>query len=151
MKTQDIKKVIEERTNINLDMDTRKREFVYARALYYKLCRDLTKCNLQQIAKTVNKNHATVLHGITNIFPMLKDYNDPLYDIYVELMEHKLMPLRDKYEILKHKYEELAKYTIDNKYVKLLNIIKKVPESELEHAELRFKTITDMLINKNKQ
>ena len=61
------------------------------------------------------------------------------------------MPLREKYDLLKHKYKELSKYTLDKKYNNLLNIIKKVPENELEHAELRFGTITDMLINKNKK
>ena len=77
------------------------------------------------------------------------------WDEYVGNYQKKIdeiaKPLREKYEILKHKYQELAKYTIDNKYNNLLSIIKKVPESELEHAELRFKAITDILINKNKQ
>jgi hypothetical protein len=151
MRPDKIKEIINERTNINIDTPTRRRDHVYARAIYFKLCRDLTPLRLHEIAKTVDKNHATVLHGLNNIFPLLKQYDDPLYNIYVELMEHKLMPLREKYDLLKHKYKELSKYTLDQKYNNLLNIIKKVPENELEHAELRFGTITDMLINKNKK
>ena len=44
----------------------RKREYIYARALYYALCRDLTGLSLQSMADTLGQDHATALNQIEN-------------------------------------------------------------------------------------
>ena len=38
--TQEIKEAIEQRTGLNLASKNRRRELVYCRAIYFKLCRE---------------------------------------------------------------------------------------------------------------
>lgn len=44
----------------------RRRDYTYARALYYALCRDLTGLSLQSMAETLEQDHATALNQIEN-------------------------------------------------------------------------------------
>ena len=46
---QSIKEYVNNTYSLDIERDTRKREYVDARTLYYKLCRDLTKCSLTTI------------------------------------------------------------------------------------------------------
>tara|TARA_B100001175_G_scaffold317393_1_gene334123 strand:- start:7423 stop:7872 length:450 start_codon:yes stop_codon:yes gene_type:complete len=149
MTSESIKNKINQRLNIDIKTNTRDRKHVYARAIYYKLCRDLTNMKLHEIAKTVNRNHASVLHGIKTVFPTLKEYKDPIYKIYVELTEKDRLPLQQKYDLLNHKYLELCKYAVSNKYKKLFDIITKIPEEEITNVECRVSAIVDIL-NKKK-
>lgn len=57
-----IKDIIEDYYNLKLDSATRKRKYVEARAIYYYILRNKFHYSLSAIAKTLNKNHATVLH-----------------------------------------------------------------------------------------
>ena len=58
--------------------------------IYYWLCFYFTNMNLSRIAKTVKKNHATVLHGIKN-FPIFmetdKEFKEKFLAIYETLKE----------------------------------------------------------------
>jgi len=73
-----IKELVLQQTNINVDDTTRTREQVEARSLYYTLIKEITpKTTLKQIGKSVNKNHATVIHGL-NQWDMLVRYNPTL-------------------------------------------------------------------------
>jgi len=71
-----IKKV----TGVDITTKTRKYEFIEARMIYYKLLRD-RGYSLQEIGDTLDKNHATVLHGI-NVFNDIKDYDKDLMEKY---------------------------------------------------------------------
>jgi|AntAceMinimDraft_6_1070360.scaffolds.fasta_scaffold07770_10 hypothetical protein len=53
--------------NIDISTDSRKRNFVDARAFYYELARKITICSLYEIGKPLGKNHATVLHSLNNV------------------------------------------------------------------------------------
>ena len=59
-----IKELVEQETGYDLTDTKRTTEFVYTRAMYYKLCREYTLHSLNVIGKSVGKNHATVLHGL---------------------------------------------------------------------------------------
>ena len=63
---QTIKEYVNNLYGLDIVKDTRKREYVDARALYYKLCKDLTKCTLTVIGNSVNRDHASVLHALNN-------------------------------------------------------------------------------------
>ena len=58
-----IKNLVEEEFKVQIIRKTRRREYVEARAMYYKLLLDKKNMTLTQIAKTLNKNHATVLNA----------------------------------------------------------------------------------------
>lgn len=59
-----IRELVEHETGYDLTDRKRIREIVYARSVYFSLCRKNTLASLHKIGASVNKNHATVLHGI---------------------------------------------------------------------------------------
>ena len=61
------------------------------------------------------------------------------------------MPIEQRYAHLKEKYNNLKKQNLPIQYSNLINIIGQIPNNEIQNAELRFNTIKDMLVNKNKQ
>lgn len=85
-----IKKRINDFFDIDINEPTRIEKYVEARMIYYWLCYYFTNMNLSRIAKTVKKNHATVLHGIKN-FPIFmetdKDFKEKFLAIYETLKE----------------------------------------------------------------
>jgi len=85
-----IKKRINNFFGIDIDEPTRIEKYVEARMIYYWLCYYFTNMNLSRIAKTVKKNHATVLHGIKN-FPIFmetdKEFKEKFLAIYETLKE----------------------------------------------------------------
>jgi len=64
MKIEQIKYLLEQELGTTLNRKSRKRPYVYQRALYFKLCKDYTNLNLAAIGKSLNKHHATVIHGV---------------------------------------------------------------------------------------
>lgn len=79
-----IKNYVERIFKVNLLKETRKREVVYSRALYYKLCREHSDKSLEEIGKLLNKDHSTVLHGLNNTFPTIYRYEEAYRDAYLE-------------------------------------------------------------------
>jgi len=68
---------------VDLLIDTRKRECVYARAIYFKVTRELfPRKSLEYIGSLVGRDHASVLHGINKVFPMIKLYEPTVYEVY---------------------------------------------------------------------
>jgi hypothetical protein len=62
-----IKEIVDNYFELNLKRNTRKRQYVEARAIFYKLCREFTKLSLEEIGKQVDRDHASVLHGIRSL------------------------------------------------------------------------------------
>jgi len=67
MNKQMIKEIVDNYFELNLKRNTRKRQYVEARAIFYKLCREFTKLSLEEIGEQVNRYHASVLHGIRSL------------------------------------------------------------------------------------
>lgn len=82
-----LRKEIKNELRIDVCDSTRKREFVYARSLYFKLARELTKYSLDYIGNTVNKDHSTVLHGIKLFDETICKYEHNLMVLYYDIME----------------------------------------------------------------
>ena len=80
MNLETIKKIVENVTNIDITKESRKREIVEARCIYYKISKLYTKSSLDKIGELLNKNHATVLHGIKKF--------DMIYDSSIEIKEN---------------------------------------------------------------
>ena len=81
-----IRNAVESLFNTQIHISSREREIVYMRSIYYKLCKEFTFESLTKIGNTVNKDHATVIHGLKifeNIINPLweKDY----YQKYLKL------------------------------------------------------------------
>jgi len=116
--TERLKEIILAETNIDITQETRKRNIIELRALYYTLIKHFkSKLTLTDIAESVNKNHATVLHGLKN-YDMYQQYNDELREL--------------KRVIIKQMQEENIEQTKDNKVLKLAIKQKDIQISQLE-------------------
>ena len=72
-----IKNYVNVYLQIDITKESRKRPVVYGRAIYYQLCRNFTTHSLSQIGSVVNKDHASVLHGLKT-FKNFKEWNENL-------------------------------------------------------------------------
>ena len=73
---------LQNKTGLDLRRNTRKREYFLVRAIYYKLAKEYTLCSLDKIGSELNKDHATVLHGINKFNLEMKKYYPELYELY---------------------------------------------------------------------
>jgi hypothetical protein len=132
MTVNKFKKLIKLETGVDVDIVSRKRNFVEVRALYYRLLRDNLEMTLQSIANTVKKDHATVLHSLNNIDNWMK-YSDDLRTYYANIMQvvnsnggSEISGLRYANIILEAKVKELTKQS--SKLHELLDTIPKDKE-----------------------
>jgi hypothetical protein len=76
--TSQLKKVIQEITGVDINEVSRKREIIEARAIYYKILKQIDKKkSLKSIGASVGKDHATVLHSLKN-YDMFEQFNPTL-------------------------------------------------------------------------
>lgn len=76
MKPNEIIKKINDLLEINIESTSRHKETVYARFIYFKLCKELEMpYSLAKIGYYVNRNHATVMHGLKQ-YEILLSYED---------------------------------------------------------------------------
>jgi chromosomal replication initiation ATPase DnaA len=75
-------KYINENLNIDIKVRTRKTDYIYARSLYFKIAREHTAISFNKIGRKVNLNHATVMHGINKVFPVVLKYEPKIKNIY---------------------------------------------------------------------
>lgn len=143
-----IRKEVEQATMQDLSVKRRHRELVYARAIYFKLCKEKTTLTLQQIADTLGVNHATVLHAIKNVFPEMMNH-EPLYkEIYESIRDQEdLAYLKENYNALRKQYDKLLKIKTFDEHTELVDIIREVPEKHIEVAKVRVKAMVDMIKN----
>ena len=135
MITKELKNIIRRETNIDLEnketLLCRDRDFIEARAMYYKLLRKYTNMTYTKIGKSVSKNHATILHacnnfdwwlkqdeGLLNVYTKVKEkFSDYLgYEKVDKKLEYNLerlfenyIDLKKQYEILKERVKEINK------------------------------------------
>ncbi len=98
---KDIMKAVEKEYKINISVSSRSADYVEARAIYYELCRRYLGTKYAELSKSVNRNHATVLHALKE-FPYMMRYS--------EGMKLKYYKIR---EVLDAKYNKLRKITLE--------------------------------------
>lgn len=122
-----IELVVTKELGINISRNTRKREFVYGRAIYFKLCREFSHSTLSSIGESVGRDHASVLHGLF-VFDVMALHKDTVLNVYTRIRnklleenENDLKKFNDenyykiKYNKLVEEYQELQrKYDLIN-------------------------------------
>lgn len=84
--TEIIKELILEETGIDIADKTRTRTKVEYRSLFFLIVKDLEpKLSLREIGEAVNKDHATVIHGIKQYEIFIK-YNKDLENIKTRVL-----------------------------------------------------------------
>ncbi len=87
MKLQDIKNFVDTEFDIDIIKNTREREYVEARCLYYKLAKEHTKLSLKRIGGKLKRDHATVLHSLNNVWEHALSTNEDIYDAYYKFKD----------------------------------------------------------------
>lgn len=88
-KLKRIKRLVESQLEIpDIKIPSRRRDYVNARFLYFKIAHNVCRTSLTKIAELVDRDHATVIHGIKQ-FDNLVKYNKHefkyLNDAYVNI------------------------------------------------------------------
>ena len=94
-KLKEIERFVNSNLNIEINTNTRKRDIVDGRFLFFALARKCTELSLDKIGKHFGKDHATVLHGVNmfnNVVKLNKKYKN-LYDSYV--LDHLINSVKD--------------------------------------------------------
>lgn len=102
---ESIKEYVKNLYGLDIEKDTRKREYVDARAFYYKLCRELTKCSLTTIGESVGRDHSIVLHSFKNILHHLD--TEELERAYLHFGKVENLP-KESYSYLEFQNKKLS-------------------------------------------
>lgn len=118
MKLKTIRNRVEEKQSIDLSKIIRERPYVYCRAIYYKLCKEFTGATLSDIARSLNKNHATVLHGIKLFNTVIRNEDKFYYALYCQIkdeltakpkyFDEPVIYWMEKYHDLGEEYDKLV-------------------------------------------
>lgn len=117
---KEIQAKVESYFGLKLNTKTRKREYIYARMIYYKLVRNFhPDMSYQQIANTMNKNHATVLHALKE-FPNVckfdrqfsKDYNNLKEQLRIISVDITQIPNFETHPLVKYEIKSIRKVLI---------------------------------------
>jgi len=63
-----IRTAVQDEFKLNIKRKCRRQNYVVARTIYFKLCKEITGLGYKKIGDTLGKDHATVLHAVKNIF-----------------------------------------------------------------------------------
>ena len=144
------KKIIEFETGVNVEIVSRKRNFVEARAIYYKLLRDISNMTLQAIGDTVNRDHATILHSLKSVDDWMK-YDTKLSGKYKNILyaidnigDSDMNNLRYDNMMLNLRIEELEKKISKSSSNRLYALMDKIPYEKQEIVYDRISVIVRM-------
>jgi len=95
-----IKTKVENHFGFFINVKSRKRHLVDARKIYFKLCRELTKKSLTEIGRSMERDHASVLHNIRSCKDLFQ--TDPEFKRNYIILFRELNQLRlNKWKIPK--------------------------------------------------
>ena len=104
-------------SKINIKDKVRDNHHVWTRWIFFKIVFDQTGYGPSKIARTLNKNHATIIHGLKNVKYILKEKK------YKDLYENILIELKIKQPKLDIVSDKLIDIDNDLFEKELLNII----------------------------
>lgn len=102
-KVKAVKSLVNTYLNVNVDLKSKNRDLINARAICYKILRD--DCNMTNtaIAKHFSKNHATILHAMKEFPYMLKADS---------IMKKEYWFLRDEWKAQAGDYDDITQMDI---------------------------------------
>lgn len=121
-----IKRAVEKVTSLKIDKNTRQREYVMARCLYFHFARELTGKPFAEIGQSTGHHHSSVLHAL-NCFDVHYKYSDFFKQSYQSLAMI-LQPTKSKESIVE---EHISLDEAKEKIKTLVNVNIKL------HAEIK--------------
>ena len=129
-----VKKVIQDYLNVDISNPKRQRGVVEARAMYYKICREHLGLKFREIAESVNKHHASVIHGIKLLNDLIDTDKKIKQDFDIVL---------NKFEFYKVKRKKMTNMQLMKLCNKLTKRVKKL-ETENKDFKLTLEWLTDL-------
>ena len=74
-------------TGVNLETNTKKRRYVYMRAVFFMVAIDRIGGSYEKIAAAVGRDHATVTHAKQEVMPHIMKYSPEHRKVYYHFME----------------------------------------------------------------
>jgi DNA-directed RNA polymerase subunit L len=150
--TERLKEIILKETDIDVSKNSRKHNIIEARALYFYLVKHFKpKMTLQEIAESVNKNHATVIHSLNN-YTMYEKFNRDLRSL-----RNIIVNEIDEENVLNTEDNEELRLELKKKNLKVSELEIQLEESnlrinKLEKAAYEYKIIEQLnnLLNQTK-
>ena len=137
MELNQIKSILIDLFQNDFSKKNRQRHNVYQRAVFFRLCRDLTPYALTDIGAVIDKDHASVLHGL-KLFKNFKAWGE---DIYLSIYNEARLKLKQRYDFanphlnmtVEQRYKELFMNHIilKEKYYKTKQELDKMRNLEL--------------------
>jgi len=111
MELNQIKSILIDLFKNDFSKKNRQRHNVYQRAVFFRLCRDLTPYALTDIGAVIDKDHASVLHGL-KLFKNFKIWGE---DIYLSIYNEARLKLKERYNFA----NPHANMTVEERYKEL--------------------------------
>lgn len=151
-----IKELILKELKVDITEQSRKREIIEARALYFYLVRKIyTKRSLQSIASDFAMNHATVVHSLKN-FPLYENYNSKILDcknLILKLLGNEVEQELSQEDIFKQKLHDLESQLnaprYEYKIIENLNNLLEATKGTEQHELITLRLEAFYSMNKN--
>lgn len=112
-----IKRIIENEIGERIDTKNRRRDLTYARAIFCRTGRDMG-LSLSAIGKVINRDHATVLHTLNNVYHHAEKeaYYKRLYEVLKVVVDEgaQTEEVKDKFDATKELAEMIHELQKDN-------------------------------------
>jgi hypothetical protein len=150
MELNQIKSILIDLFQNDFSKKNRQRHNVYQRAVFFRLCRDLTPYALTDIGAVIDKDHASVLHGL-KLFKNFKDWGE---DIYLSIYNEARLKLKQRFNFanphlnmtVEERYKELFMNHIilKEKYYKTKQELDKMRNFNVSELQI----VSDEIYNK---
>ena len=145
------KSVVNNVCGLNINDNTRQRDYIYARTMYYGLARKYTFYSLKVIGESVGRDHATVLHALRNLDRDVIKNEDRHWNQRWEYACHLISSTGNTTYIVEDDETVVGKIhmlTKQNKY--LLDVVKELSGVSMPEEEKRLLEAFRMLNNEDK-
>ena len=156
MTLNQIQEYVQDQTGLDLTTKSRGRDYVYARAIYFYLCREYTPFTTKKIGESLGKDHATVLHAIKNVIPIVLRHEEALANVclnfrdenrsYIDVKKRKLDLMLDNKKLVIQN-ELLTNELNTIKGNKFYRLSQNIPEKQ---EEIAYKKFLDILCDLSK-
>jgi len=131
--------LIQKETGLDITKKDRRREVTYARAVYCKIAKELiddgNSYSLSRVGRAINKDHATVIHNVKNIFPFA-------------IKQKKYKILYNCLQVLIN--EDFNEQSLQDRKLTIENLLRGIEErdekiQELKRENIRYNVVIDGL------
>lgn len=147
MKLKQIRDFVENYTELNIGVYTRRRDIVDTRAIYFYLCRKHTNLSLKEIGSSVGLCHTSVIHSIKKVAPVVLKINQSLANLcknFSKIHKEALKNTSVSREKLLEENVRLKSELSFYKTNKLIELVKDIPKESIEFVYDRITLMTSI-------